>query len=214
MSGREDRYSHSKRQYSRFDRNPSPKRSRRDGKLETVRQPAGSVIGKDYLDRDHKDCLQLKNASPLEALLGKEDSKVVTGVVSKESRNKTDRYCEGTKHSSNRTKLPHSRSFFQHYGCGNAGQFGRSFSRRASTERGWWGDAKEQLNDGIKNKNVESDAQLEDLNTKDNGKGNHTGQHDGYYRIEADPKVPGLKRPSFKRAKVSRSSQENSQSSS
>ncbi|CAI9786272.1 unnamed protein product [Fraxinus pennsylvanica] len=201
MSSREDRYSHSKRQYSRFDRDPRPKRSGCDVKPETVRQPSGSVMGKDYLDRDRKDCLWLKNASPLEVSLGKGDSKVETGAVSKQSKKKTGGHCEGTKHSSNQTKLPHSQSYFQHVGRGNAGQVERSFGRRASAERGWWGDAKEQLNDRIKNKKGESDAQLKDLNTKDNRKCSHTGQHDGYYKIEADPKVPALKSPAVSKQK-------------
>ncbi|KAL2537293.1 Btz domain-containing protein [Forsythia ovata] len=189
MSRREDRYSLSKRQYSRFDREPSPKRSRKDGKPETERQPTDSVMDKDHLDWDQK--------VPLEASLAK-DPKVETGAVSKESEYKTDGYHVGIKRSTYQTKVPESRSYFQYVDRGNAGQVGRSFSRRASAERGWWGDAKVQLNDRIKNKTVESDAQLKDLNTKDNRKCSHTGQCDGYFRIEADPKLPARKRPSFR----------------
>ncbi|KAL2454213.1 cyclin-related [Abeliophyllum distichum] len=171
MSRREDRYSHSKRRYSRFDREPSPKRSRRDGKPETERQPTDSVMDKDHLDWDQKDRLRLKDALPLEASLVK-DPKLETGAASKESEYKTDGHYEGIKFSTYQTKVPESRSYFQYVDCGNAGQVERSFSRRASAERGWWGDAKEQLNDRIKNKTVESDAQLKDLNTKDNKKRN------------------------------------------
>ncbi|KAL8553429.1 hypothetical protein ACS0TY_001922 [Phlomoides rotata] len=180
MSRREDRSSESKRHRSRFDREPSPKRSRRDGKPDTERTPTEPELEKDRMDRDHRHHRRPQDRLPLEA-----GSKVVSASMN--------------KHSSDPSKVPLSRSYFQHDDRGSAGQNGKGSSRRVHSERGWWRDPKEQENAGI-NKTVSSDAQQKDDKSKD--RGNHAWRHDGYFEMEANPKPPLRKRPAFREQKV------------
>ncbi|KAL2513486.1 cyclin-related [Forsythia ovata] len=201
MSRREDRNFDSKRHRSRFDREPSPKRSRRDGKPATERLPTDPDLDKDHLDRDQKHRRRLQDALPLEAPSAQE-SKVETQAVSKESENKTNGHHEGTKHSSDPTKVPRSQSYFQHDDRRSAGQVGRSFSHRTDTERGWRKDPKEQHSDRMEKKLVVSDAQQKDENAKHYGDDNREWRHDGYFEMEADPKPPVRKRPSFREQKL------------
>ncbi|KAK6159200.1 hypothetical protein DH2020_006514 [Rehmannia glutinosa] len=111
MSRREDRSSDAKRHRSRFDREPSPKRSRRDDKLEPERPPTNTKLDKDR-DGDQKHHRRLQDPLPLEAPLA-HDSKVESRTVTKESENKTNGPQEGTKISSDPAKVPQSRSYFQ-----------------------------------------------------------------------------------------------------
>ncbi|CAI9769164.1 unnamed protein product [Fraxinus pennsylvanica] len=201
MSRREDRNYDSKRHRSRFDREASPKRSRRDGKPATERLPTDTELHKDHLDRDQKHRRRLQDALPLEATSAQE-SKVETQAVTKESENKTNGHYEGTKHSSDPTKIPHSQSYFQHDDRRSAGQVGRSFSRRTDTERGWRRDTKEQYGDRMENKSVVSDTQLKNEKPRDNGEDSRVWRHDGYFEMEADPKPPVRKRPSFREQKI------------
>ncbi|KAK6120987.1 hypothetical protein DH2020_045275 [Rehmannia glutinosa] len=122
MSRREHRSYDSKRLRSRFDREP-----RRDGKPETERPPAEPELDKGRLDRDHKNYREF----PLSR-----DSKVESGIMSNESENRADGHQRGTKHSSDPTKVPQSRSYFQHDDRGSVGQIGRSFSRRTDNVNG------------------------------------------------------------------------------
>ncbi|KAI3448185.1 hypothetical protein Pfo_004850 [Paulownia fortunei] len=201
MSRRQDRSSESKRHRSRFDREPSPKRSTRDGKPETERPLTEPELGKGRLDRDHKHHRRLQDPLPLEVPLS-HDSKVESGIMSKESENRTDGHQGGTKHSSDPTKVPQSRSYFQHDDRGSVEQNGRSFSRRTDKERGWWRDPKEQQNDRAINKTVSSDIQRKDEKAKVNREDNHVWRHDGYFEMEANPKPPKRKRPSFREQKI------------
>ncbi|CAK9180857.1 unnamed protein product [Ilex paraguariensis] len=132
---REGRDSDSKRHRSRFDQEPSPKRSRRDGKPVTERPfPPNSLNldGGDQSARDQKHRRRLQDALPLEAPVAP-DPKVQTGALNKETDNKTNGDRDGAKQSSESTEVPRSRSFFQHDDRGSARQVGRSFSRRAGT---------------------------------------------------------------------------------
>ncbi|KAI3445884.1 hypothetical protein Pfo_002549 [Paulownia fortunei] len=201
MSRREDRSSDPKRHRSRFDREPSPKRSRRDDKLEPERPPVDPKLDKDR-DRDQKHGRRLQDPLPLEAALA-HDSKVETRTMSKESENKTNRPQEGTKHSSDPTKVPQSRTYFQHDDRGRDGQNGRSFGRRTDKEHGWWRDSKEQQNGRAEVKTVASDAHRKDEKAKDNREeDNHVWRHDGFFEMEANPKPPMRKRPSFREQKI------------
>ncbi|CAL5358114.1 unnamed protein product [Camellia sinensis] len=115
MSRREARESDSKRHRSKFDREPSPKRSRRDGKPATER-PSSNLnldVG-DHSDRDQKHRRRLQDVLPLEAPPAL-DSKVETGAGNKEIDKKTNGQHEGTKNSSNPTEASRSRSYFQLY---------------------------------------------------------------------------------------------------
>lgn len=77
----------------------SPKRSRRDGKPETERLPTEPDLDK---DRDHRHHRRLQDPLPLES-----------GTVNKESEKVADGTKGVAKHSSDPTKLPLSRSYFQ-----------------------------------------------------------------------------------------------------
>ncbi|KAL0387081.1 UNVERIFIED_CONTAM: hypothetical protein Sradi_2589900 [Sesamum radiatum] len=244
MSRREDRSSESKRRRSRFDREPSPKRSRRDGKPETERSAAQEEPDKDRLDRDHKHRRRLQDPVPLEAPVS-HDPKVESGTMGKESENKSEGHRGGRRHSSDPTKAPQSRSYFEHDDRGSAGRDGRSFSRRtenvvwrficnldsekdenicamislkpkdyeifvktdflnpySSQERGWWRDPKEQQNDRAIDKTVPRATQQKDEKGKDSREDNHVWRHDGYFEMEANPKPPARKRPSFREQKI------------
>ncbi|KAL3538798.1 hypothetical protein ACH5RR_002164 [Cinchona calisaya] len=192
------RDSESKRHRSRFDQEPSPKRSRRDGKPETERLPANSHFdNRDPSDHDHKHRRRLQDALPLEAP-SEQDSKVEGTALSKES-NKANADREGTKYSSNPIDVPRSRSYFQHDERGNAGQVGRSFGRRATSDRGWWRDAKEQQSERANGIST-SDMQKKGEGARVHGEGSNAWRHDRYFEMEADPKPPARKR-SFREKK-------------
>ncbi|KAK6136933.1 hypothetical protein DH2020_029321 [Rehmannia glutinosa] len=201
MSRREDRSSDAKRHRSRFDREPSPKRSRRDDKLEPERPPTNTKLDKDR-DGDQKHHRRLQDPLPLEAPLA-HDSKVESRTVTKESENKTNGPQEGTKISSDPAKVPQSRSYFQHDDRGSAGHNGRSFVRRTEKEYGWWRHSKEQQNGGAEFKTVASDARRNHEKARDGRDDNHVWRHDGFFQMEANQKPPTRKRPSFREQKVS-----------
>ncbi|KAA8545775.1 hypothetical protein F0562_020774 [Nyssa sinensis] len=203
MSRREGRESGSKRHRSRFDREPSPKRSSRDGKLVTERPSinVGLDTG-DHSDRDQKHHRRLQDALPLEAPLAP-NSKVETGATSKESEKKTSGHREGTKHSSDPTEIPRSSSYFQqHDERGNAGQVGRSFSRRAATERGWWRDSKDRHGERAADRTATSDTQQRNQKSQAQKDDDRVRRHDGFLEIEKDPQPPARKRPSFREKKI------------
>ncbi|XP_039051699.1 uncharacterized protein LOC120193202 [Hibiscus syriacus] len=132
MSGRD---SDSRRHHPRLDYEPSPKRSRRDGKPQTERVVSNTDVG-DKPDRDEKQLRRLQDDVPLEAASTAPDSsKIGSAIVSEESDRKNDRHHEGTKHSSDPTDLPCSGSYFQHDERRCAAQDGQSYGRRAAYER-------------------------------------------------------------------------------
>ncbi|KAK9286284.1 hypothetical protein L1049_014674 [Liquidambar formosana] len=211
MSRREGRDSDSKRHRSKFDREPSPKRSRRDGKPATERIPSNPSLDiGDHTERNQKHRQRLQDALPLETPLPP-DSKVETGAVSKESDKKTSGLKEpdentsglhiGTKHSTDPTEVPRSRSYFQHDERGNAGQVGRNFSRRATTERGWWRDSKDQHSEREVNKTGNYETQQRDEKSQARRDDNRVWRHDGFFEMEADPALPARKRPAFREKK-------------
>ncbi|XVF01390.1 hypothetical protein REPUB_Repub04eG0084300 [Reevesia pubescens] len=116
MSRREGRDSDSRRHRSRFDREPSPKRSRRDGKPETERLVSNADV-RDRVDQDEKQGRRLQDALPLEVPSAPASSKIESGTVNKESDRKNNGHHEGAKHSSDPTDLPRSRSYFQRNSC-------------------------------------------------------------------------------------------------
>ncbi|KAE8657521.1 Cyclin-related, putative isoform 2 [Hibiscus syriacus] len=127
--------SDSRRHHPRLDYEPSPKRSRRDGKPQTERVVSNTDVG-DKPDRDEKQLRRLQDDVPLEAASTAPDSsKIGSAIVSEESDRKNDRHHEGTKHSSDPTDLPCSGSYFQHDERRCAAQDGQSYGRRAAYER-------------------------------------------------------------------------------
>ncbi|KAK6253419.1 hypothetical protein QUC31_015139 [Theobroma cacao] len=201
MSRREGRHSDSKRHRSRFDREPSPKRSRRDGKPETGRVVSNADVG-DRADQDEKQRRRLQDALPLDAPSAPDSSKIESGTVIKESDRKRNGHLEGTKHSSDPTEVPRSRSYFQHDERGNAAQAGGSFGRRAATERGGWRDAKDQHNE-----RETKTYEMRQRDEKPQAKGDANGdwRHDRFFEMEADPSPqhpPARKRPAFREKKI------------
>lgn len=218
MSRREGRDSDSKRHRFKFDRESSPKRSRRDGKPETERIPSSlNTTNGDHVDRDQKHRRRLQDALPLEAPLAS-DSKEETEAVGKESDKKTSGPRDRTKPSSD---IPRHRSFFQHDERDGSRQAGRRFSHRANTERGWWGDSKDhhgdrdpkdqhgdrdskdQHREKATNKTVTDDTQKRDEKSEAQGSDkNRVWRHDGFFEMESNPHPPARKRPAFREKKI------------
>ncbi|XP_015901605.3 uncharacterized protein LOC107434636 isoform X1 [Ziziphus jujuba] len=199
MSRREDRDSDSKRHRSRFDREPSPKRSRRDGKPAPERLPSNSNLDfRNHTDQDQKHRRQLQDGLPLGSSLTS-DARLDKGAVTKEPDRKSNGLEEGTKHSSNPTEVPRSRSYFQHDERGNAGQVGRSSGWGAASERGWWRDSRDQHKERTENKAGTNDTWQQDERAKGDEK--DSWNHGGFFEMEADP-PPARKRPAFREKKI------------
>lgn len=219
MSRREGRDSDSKRHRSRFDREPSPKRSRRDGKPETERISNNHKLDiGDHTDRNQKHRQRLQDALPLEAPLAP-DSKVEAGAGIKEIDKKFNGVKEfdkkSTEHSSDPAKVPRSRSYFQHDDRGNAGQVGQSFGRSATTDRGWWKDSRDHHTERTANKSGTYDTLQRDNksfsrgNDLSRGNDNRAWRHDGFYEMEANPPQPTRRRPAFREKKIPEESDNN-----
>ncbi|KDP44496.1 hypothetical protein JCGZ_16329 [Jatropha curcas] len=197
---RDDRDSDSRRRRSGFDREPSPKKSRRDGKPETGRVTSKTNLDvEDHTDRDQKHRRRLQDALPLEAPSAP-DPKSESGAVSKESEKKTNGHHEGSKHFSDPTEVPRSRSYFQHDERGNAGQVGQSFGRRAATER-QWRDSKDDRNERAMDKSSTYDSRRRDEKSQTKGDDN-VWRHDGFFKMETEPPPPARKRPAFREKKM------------
>lgn len=191
---RRERGSESRRHRSGFDREPSPKRSRRDGKPETERVTIDSNL-------DQKNRRRLQDALPLETPSGPDSAKVESGGVSKETEQKPNEHGEGSKHSSKPTEVPWSRSFFQHDERGNAGQVGRSFGRRSATERRFR-DSKDDRGERTENKAATYDSRQRDEKPRGKGDDKSVWGHDGFLKMEAEPPPPARKRPAFREKKI------------
>ncbi|GMJ00587.1 hypothetical protein like AT3G19650 [Hibiscus trionum] len=202
MSRREGRDSDSRRHRSGFDHEPGPKRSRRDGKPQTERVVSSADVG-DRPDHDEKQRRRLQDAVPLEAApTAPDSSKIESAIGSKDSDRKNNGHHEGTKHSSDPSDVPRSRSYFQHDERGSAAQAGRSYGRRAASERGWWRDAKDHHNER-ETKTFETRQRDEKPQAKGDGKDDW--RHDRFFEMEADPPPqppPTRKRPAFSEKKI------------
>ncbi|KAI3431034.1 Btz domain-containing protein, partial [Psidium guajava] len=196
MSRREGRESDSRRHRSRFDREPSPKRYRKDGKPEAERVSTNTDPG----ERDGKHSRQLLGISSLEAP-SRFDSKAGSAAEGKDSEKKAfGTNSDGRKHPSNPTEVPRSRSYFQHDERGSAGQGGRSSGQRARTERGWWKDSKGQGTERATKTATVDVKQREDNPRK--GDDSSTWRHDGFFEMEANQALPAArKRPAFREHK-------------
>ncbi|GAV62331.1 hypothetical protein CFOL_v3_05855 [Cephalotus follicularis] len=196
MSRREGRDSDSKRHRSSFNREPSPKRSRKDGKPATERVPTTTNWDvEDRTDRDQKHRRRLQDALPLEAPSAP-DSKVDSVPEEKPIGH------EGNKHFSDPTEVPRSRSYFQqHDERGNAGQIGRSSGRRAAMDRGWWRDSKDQHNERAANSTAIDDVHRTDDKFLAKREENIVWRHDKYEMV-ADPQPLARKRHAFREKKI------------
>ncbi|GJX95810.1 hypothetical protein Tco_0351608 [Tanacetum coccineum] len=103
------RDSDSRHHRSHFDREPSPKRVRRDGKTATEKPSNNlNLDSADHTDRDEKHRRRMQDSPARESQV-KTDSK----TERKESDKKSNGDREGTKNSSHNSEAPRSRSNYQ-----------------------------------------------------------------------------------------------------
>ncbi|XXG64792.1 hypothetical protein AAC387_Pa05g2649 [Persea americana] len=198
MSRRDSSY-HTKRISSKVEREPSPKRSRRDGKPETERTSSGhNLETADSGGPDQKHRRRLQDALPLEVPVAPV-SKSGEDVVNKGFNKKSDGQLNGTNRPSDATEVPRSQSYFQHDERGSAGQGGRSFSRR---ERGRWSDPKDRSGDRVGDKMEVHDTQKRDVKIQVQSDENTIWRHDGFFELQADA-PPLRRRPAFREKKLS-----------
>nr|DAD41500.1 TPA_asm: hypothetical protein HUJ06_015823 [Nelumbo nucifera] len=93
-------------------------------------------------------------------------------------------------------------SYIQHDERGSAGQGGRSFSRRGTTERRWWRDPKEQSGDRESDKGGSNDMRQKDEKTQSKGEDKSVWHHDGFFQLEAEAPPQAKKRPAFREKKM------------
>ncbi|KAM6558309.1 hypothetical protein CsatA_027548 [Cannabis sativa] len=199
MSRWEDRHSDSKRHRSRFDRDPSPKRSKRDGKPEPERLPSSNSLDiKNNTEQDQKHRPSLQDGSPPKSLVPT-DSKPEKGALSSDTDRKPNGKHEGTKLSAVPTDGPRPRSYFKHDERGNAARVGRSSGRNTTSERGWWRDSRDQHNERTENKKSTNETRKRDDGAKGDEKANW--RHDRFSEVEADA-PHSRKRPSFREKKI------------
>ncbi|XP_054778704.1 uncharacterized protein LOC129286721 [Prosopis cineraria] len=197
MSRREGR--DSARRSSRFDREPSPKRFRRDGLQERERSRVTSSADLNNVDRNgkvHKHQHRLNDVVPHEASLTHDPEKEAE-AVKKDSDKKPNEHYETSKHLSDPTDLPRSRSYFQHDERGSARQVGR----RATGEHGWWKDSRDHHNERAEKYHGRSRDQR---NEKSVAKpdDNTSQRKDGSSQRKDDPLPTTKKRPAFREKKI------------
>ncbi|KAF3791119.1 hypothetical protein EJ110_NYTH14803 [Nymphaea thermarum] len=203
MSRRESRDSMGKRpQPRRFEIEPSPKRSRRDGKPAPERSLYDNQNHVEDAERGQTHRRRLQDALPLEAAAEASDFKIQSGVSGKGPiNNKPDETVDGFKHPSDPTEVPRSRSYFQHDERGSAGQGGRSFIRRPY-ERGRRTDLRERFSEKPREALASSDRKPRDDKAQERPS-NNVWRHDGYYELEAEAPQPAVrKRPAFSEKKL------------
>ncbi|KAK2664879.1 hypothetical protein Ddye_003453 [Dipteronia dyeriana] len=201
MSRRESRDSDSKRHRSRFDREPSPKRSRWDGKPATDRVPGSNNLDSGgNVDQGKTHRRRLQEALPLEAPSAA-DTKVEAGSLTNESDKKSNGLHEKTKLSSDPAQVPRSRSFFQHDERG-AGQVDRSFGRGEATEHDWRSDSRNRKNERTAEKRETYDTRERNEKSEVKRADNEVWHHDEFFKLEANPPPPpARKRRAFREEK-------------
>ncbi|PKA53639.1 hypothetical protein AXF42_Ash009135 [Apostasia shenzhenica] len=198
---REGRDSHGKRLHSRFDREPSPKKAKRDEKPEVERTHSShhhsSVV--DAAEQKQKQ-KHVQEDVPLEP------SPVAMNVRGHENEKKhqqveVDRPPMGPQHSSDHRELARPRSYYQHDDRGSAGHGGRSFVHRVTDHRRR-GDSKER------SRNWTRESETHDRQKKEENFQSHVverksvWQHDKFH--ELDSRAPtARKRPAFREKKIS-----------
>ncbi|KAL7236451.1 hypothetical protein ACSBR1_019694 [Camellia fascicularis] len=202
MSRWEGRESDLKRYSSKFDREPSTKKSIRGGKPATERPSSNLNLDRSgYSDRDPKHHQRLQDTLPLEAPPAP-SSKVEIGAGSKAFGKQTNGQHDGTKNSSNPTQVPRFRSYFQHGERGNAAQAGRTTGCGPAAERGWWKDSKDQHIERATEKTSICDTKQRVEISQAKGVDNRVWHHNRFYETEADRQPPARKRPSFREKKI------------
>ncbi|EPS73786.1 hypothetical protein M569_00973, partial [Genlisea aurea] len=179
-SHREARVSRSMRPRPRLEREPSPKRYRREGERGYDRLQSRSQLdrnGDEFFRKQSRLQESFSRDTPLEP-----HPKSETAVIIKEPENRDEGLSDHRKHPSDPTKVPRSRSYFQHDDRGVVGESGRSINHRP------WRYPKDQPS----NRAESYSHQTDDL----------VWRHDGYIEMEANPKPIINKRPSFREQKI------------
>ncbi|KAJ0264496.1 hypothetical protein HA466_0028430 [Hirschfeldia incana] len=177
MSRRESRDSEAKRDRSRFDRESSPKRSRRDEKHEA---DAVLMSKRDFDVTDKKPRQSLRDAAPLEADsqgLRKDDDKKHPETTTK----RAPHLSEGLR----------SRQYHQH--DDDRRTTGRD-DRRPTSEKGSWRDSRDQST-----RRAGHDEKPQHRRDEDKS----TWRHDRFHESGDDTKGPlSRKRPAFREKKI------------
>ncbi|WOL01652.1 U1 small nuclear ribonucleoprotein 70 kDa-like isoform X1 [Canna indica] len=194
MSRREGRDSDGRRFHSRpeREREPSPKRPRRDGK------PAS---GRGSLDVDVEDSRERKHRRRFQDALPVEKSSAADAKVKPDSmHDASDRKVDphDIKHSSDPIEASRSRSYFQHDERGSAGHGGQSYVHRVANDGR--STSKDQTGDRVEKKEV-SDLHRKYDRSKVHADEKNEWKHDGFFELEAKAPVP-RKRPAFSEKKV------------
>ncbi|XP_068657261.1 uncharacterized protein [Aristolochia californica] len=197
MSHREGRDTHTKWSHTKLEKDPSPKRPRRDGKpIEGISSTNHDVEITNLRNEDEKHLRQLQDPLPLEPSAALE-SKIETDSAKRGVDMKTNGLLDGTNHSSDPTEVPRSRSYYQRDGRGSAGQGGQS-NRRRHTDRRRWSDRMER-SDGRGDRAEQHDLHRRDERTR-KPDDKSTWHHDGFFELEAEV-PPARKRPAFREKK-------------
>ncbi|XP_014520647.1 uncharacterized protein LOC106777554 isoform X1 [Vigna radiata var. radiata] len=163
------RHSDSKRRHSRFDPQPSPKRYRRDAYGKEEKERVAN--GANVRNGDHR---RLNQDEPPSA----------------------KQRCASLHSKPNDQQAPHPT---QHEKRGSTGQVGQSSGQSKAGERGWWKDARKQLNE-----RAETSHRREQRDGKSQAKlDNNTFQRrDDFSERKDDPLPTSRKRPAFREKRI------------
>ncbi|KAG9440416.1 hypothetical protein H6P81_020581 [Aristolochia fimbriata] len=198
---REGRDGHGRRSHSKPERDPSPKRPRRDGKpTERISSANHDVEVKIPTNEDQKHHRRLEDPLPLEPSAAPK-SKIEIDPAKKGEELKTNELVDDTKRSSNPNEVPRSRSYYQHDERGSTGGQGsqRYGRRHTAPDRGRWSDRRER-SDGQGDRVGQHDVNKRDERIRDQPEDKSAWRHDGFFELEAG--VPrARKRPAFREKK-------------
>ncbi|KAK8936720.1 hypothetical protein KSP39_PZI012151 [Platanthera zijinensis] len=188
---RDARDSHGKRLHSRFDRELSPKKLKRDEKPEVnathSRHRRRSVTEAPRHEQKQQSARDdaLPEAPPVSSTPVFQNEKISL-------ERKIDKPPVGTQHTSDNREVPRSRSFYQHDDRSSTGQGGLNLSRRPTDQRRWNDKAREELNDQPK-KDDRPQTRADEKSS--------VWRHDRFHAMES-ALPPARKRPAFSEKKM------------
>ncbi|GAB2268136.1 hypothetical protein Dimus_003115 [Dionaea muscipula] len=193
----------SRRHRSNSDRDPSPNRSRRNGKPAIEKSPSRINPDAGCKDEDKKQRRRHADALPLESQ-PEPNSKVVERGMGDESQR--NNHGQGERARNSDATVPRSRSYFQHDERDHARQDGRS-SRHRTSDRGWWRDFKDENRNskdehGAPHKSAVSDVQGRHDKSAAQGDDSQVWRHDKFFEAQADLPPPAKKRRPFREEKL------------
>ncbi|KAG0490681.1 hypothetical protein HPP92_007544 [Vanilla planifolia] len=192
---RDGRDSQGKRLHSRFDREPSPKKVKREEKSGPSRTHSSHHHSSVKELTDHKQKQEVQDEVPFQSI---PVSNIPDHYIeTKNLEGKDDRTRMDTQHSSEHRDVLHSHSYYQHSDRGSAGW---SSSRRAIDHRRW-NDSKEQSRNRIRAEEYDQHKKDERPHSRADEKNTGIWRHDRFKDLE--PAVPpARKRPAFREKKL------------